>query len=84
MVNEEKAGDVFQDPRRIFNFDESYFLLAKKRGTVFGPADYKNFLQVSKENDKEGHIRTTSHMMLYKPWEVWILIGVWVNLRVVG
>ena len=52
VVNEEKAEDVFQDPKIIIYFDESYFL--QKRGTVLGPADYKNFLQVLKENDKEG------------------------------
>ena len=38
----------------MVNFDESFFLLAKKKGTVFGPVGYKNFLEVSKENDKEG------------------------------
>ena len=36
VVNEEKVRDVFQDPGRIFNFDESYFLLAKKEGYSFG------------------------------------------------
>ncbi|KAL5503577.1 hypothetical protein EMCRGX_G010548 [Ephydatia muelleri] len=53
-VEEERAGDVLLDPHRVFNFDESHFLLAKKRGTVLGPVNYKNFLKVSKENDKEG------------------------------
>eukprot|EP00731_Ephydatia_muelleri_P023965 Em0016g236a len=53
-VEEERAGDVLLDPHRVFNFDESHFLLAKKRGTVLGPVNYKNFLEVSKENDKEG------------------------------
>ena len=54
LVEEERAGDVLLDPHRVFNFDESHFLLAKKRGTVLGPVNYKNFLEVSKENDKEG------------------------------
>ena len=54
IVEEERAGDVLLDPHRDFNFDESHFLLAKKRGTVLGPVNYKNFLEVSKENDKEG------------------------------
>ncbi|KAL5479554.1 hypothetical protein EMCRGX_G023088 [Ephydatia muelleri] len=54
IVEEERAGDVLLDPHRVFNFDESHFLLAKKRGTVLGPVNYKNFLEVSKENDKEG------------------------------
>ncbi|KAL5484356.1 hypothetical protein EMCRGX_G020835 [Ephydatia muelleri] len=44
-----------QVPERVFNFDESQFLLAKKKGTVLGPVNCKSFLQVScKENDKEG------------------------------
>ena len=38
----------------MFNFDESFFLLAKKKGTVLGPVGSKNFLEVSRENDKEG------------------------------
>ena len=54
MVEEERAGDVLLDPHRVFNFDESHFLLAKKRGAVLGPVNYKNFLEVSKENGKEG------------------------------
>ena len=53
-VEEERAGDVLLDPHRVFNFDEPHFLLAKKRGTVLGPVNYKNFLEVSKENYKEG------------------------------
>ena len=44
IVEEERAGDVLLDPHRVFNFDESHFLLAKKRGTVLGPVNYKNFL----------------------------------------
>eukprot|EP00731_Ephydatia_muelleri_P011296 Em0006g190a len=54
VVDEEHAGDVFQDPLRIFNFDESNFLLARKKGKVLGPVNYKSFLQSSQENDKEG------------------------------
>ncbi|KAL5460017.1 hypothetical protein EMCRGX_G033427 [Ephydatia muelleri] len=38
---------------RLFNFDESNFLLARKKGNVLGPVNYKS-LQTSKENDKEG------------------------------
>ncbi|KAL5467063.1 hypothetical protein EMCRGX_G031235 [Ephydatia muelleri] len=30
IVEEERAGDVLLDPHRVFNFDESHFLLAKK------------------------------------------------------
>eukprot|EP00731_Ephydatia_muelleri_P036377 Em0244g2a len=54
IVQEEGAGDILINPQRVFNFDESQFLLAKKKGTVLGPVNYKSFLQVSKENDKEG------------------------------
>lgn len=45
---------MLEDPKRIFNFDESHFLLARKKGKVIGPVNYKNFHQVSNENDKEG------------------------------
>ena len=54
VVQEEKAGGIFHNPTRVFNFDESFFLLAKKKGTVLGPVCYKKFLEVSKKNDKEG------------------------------
>ena len=54
IVEEERAGDVLLNPNRVFNFDESHFLLAKKRGAVLGPVNYKNFLEVSKGSDKEG------------------------------
>ena len=54
IEEEKRAGDVLEDPKGIFNFDESQFLLARKTGTVIGPVNFKNFLQVSKENDKEG------------------------------
>ena len=39
---------------RLLNFDESNFLLARKKGNVLGPVSYKSFLQTSNENDKEG------------------------------
>ena len=51
MVDEEHAKDVFQDPECIF---ESNFFLARKKGNVLGPVNYKTFLQSSRENDKEG------------------------------
>ena len=54
VVDEEHAENVFQDPERIFNFDESNFLLARKKGNLLGPVNYKGFLQSSRENDKEG------------------------------
>ena len=54
IVEEERAGDVLLNPNRVFNFDESHFLIAKKRGTVLGLVNYKNFVEVSKESDKEG------------------------------
>ena len=52
IVQEEGAGDILINPQRVFHFDESQFLLAKKKGTVLGPVNYKSFLEVSKENDK--------------------------------
>ena len=53
VANGEHAADVFEDPEHIFNFDESSFLLARKKENVLGPANYKSFLQSSRENDKE-------------------------------
>ena len=46
VVEEERAGDVLLNLHWVFNFDESHFLLAKKRGNVLGPVNYKNFLEV--------------------------------------
>ena len=50
-VEEEQAADLLQAPEQIFNFDESNILLARKKGNVLGPVNYKSFLQTSKEND---------------------------------
>ena len=50
-VEEEEAADLLQAPEQIFNFDESNILLARKKGNVLGPVNYKSFLQTSKEND---------------------------------
>ena len=55
IVEEEDAADLLQAPEQIFNFDESNFLLARKKGNVLGPVNYKSFLQTSNENDKEGY-----------------------------
>ena len=52
-MEEEEAADLLQAPEQIFNFDESNFLLARKKGNVLGPVNYKS-LQTSKENDIEG------------------------------
>ena len=54
IVEEEEAADLLQAPEQILNFDESNFLLARKKGNVLGPVNYKSFLQTSNENDKEG------------------------------
>ena len=51
---EEEAADLLQAPEQIFNFDESNFLLARKKRNVLGPVNYKSFLQTSNVNDKEG------------------------------
>ena len=52
-MKEEEAADLLQAPEQIFNFDESNFLLTRKKGNVLGPVNYKSFLQTSNENDKE-------------------------------
>ena len=51
----EEEEDLLQAPEQIFNFDESNFLLARMKGNVLGPVNYKSFLQTSNENDKEGY-----------------------------
>ncbi|CAH0721901.1 unnamed protein product, partial [Brenthis ino] len=47
------ALDVFDDPSRIFNGDETGFSLCPKSGKVLGPRGYKNLYIIKKTNDKE-------------------------------
>ena len=43
---------MLKDPKRVFNFDESHFLLA--RPVKGNSGKLQNFLEVSNENEKEG------------------------------
>ncbi|CAH0718999.1 unnamed protein product, partial [Brenthis ino] len=47
------ALDVFDNPTRIFNGDETGFSLCPKSGKVLGPRGYKNLYIIKKTNDKE-------------------------------
>ena len=49
----ERAGDVLLNPHGVSSL-MNHYLLAKKGGAVSGPVNYNNFLEVSKESDKEG------------------------------
>lgn len=45
--------DIFEDPTRIFNGDETGFSLCPKSGKVLGPKGYKNLYMIKKNNEKE-------------------------------
>ncbi|KAI4455465.1 hypothetical protein MML48_9g00002322 [Holotrichia oblita] len=52
-LEEQKMMDIFEDPNRIFNGDESGFALCPKSGKVLGPRGFKNMYTVKLSNDKE-------------------------------
>ena len=54
VVNEEIARDVFQDPQRIFNFDESYFLLAKERVQFCGQHIIRTSFRFQRKMTRKG------------------------------
>ncbi|CAB3254267.1 unnamed protein product [Arctia plantaginis] len=45
--------DILNDPKRIFNGDESGFALCPKTGKVLGPRGFKNLYQIKPSNEKE-------------------------------
>lgn len=47
------AMDIFEDPDRIFNGDETGFSLCPKSGKVLGPRGYKNLFIIKNNNEKE-------------------------------
>lgn len=47
------ALDIFEEPDRIFNGDETGFSLCPKSGKVLGPKGYKNLYVIKKGNEKE-------------------------------
>lgn len=53
FLRDENLIDVFEDPRRIFNGDESGFALCPKTGKVLGPKGFKNLYSVKQGNEKE-------------------------------
>lgn len=44
---------IMEDPKRVFNGDESGFALCPSSGKVLGPKGFRNFLQVKQGNEKE-------------------------------
>lgn len=48
-----QALDVIEDPTRIFNGDETSFMLCPKTGKVIAPRGYKNVYQIVKGKEKE-------------------------------
>ncbi|XP_069358266.1 uncharacterized protein [Maniola hyperantus] len=47
------ALDIFEEPDRIFNGDETGFSLCPKSGKVLGPRGYKNVYVIKQNNEKE-------------------------------
>lgn len=50
---EENALDIIEDPKRIFNADESGFQTCPDSGKVIGPVNMKNFYEIKSGKDKE-------------------------------
>lgn len=49
----ENALDIIEDPKRIFNADESRFQTCPESGKVIGPANMKNIYEIKSGKDKE-------------------------------
>lgn len=45
--------DILQDPRRIYNGDETSFSICPKTGKVIGPKGWKNLYEIAKGSEKE-------------------------------
>lgn len=50
---DEDSLDILQEPRRIFNSDESGFQTCPATGKVLGPVSYNNFYEIKMGKDKE-------------------------------
>ncbi|CAH0721510.1 unnamed protein product, partial [Brenthis ino] len=48
-----EALDLLEDPQRIFNGDETSFIICPKTGKVIAPRGYKNVYQIVKGKEKE-------------------------------
>ena len=52
-LKEENAEDILEDPRHIFNADESGFETCPKTGKVLGPISFDNLYEIKSGNEKE-------------------------------
>ncbi|CAF4830706.1 unnamed protein product [Pieris macdunnoughi] len=50
---EEHSLDILEDPKRIFNADESGFQTCPESGKVIGPVGMKNFYEIKSGREKE-------------------------------
>ncbi|KAJ8929563.1 hypothetical protein NQ314_017726 [Rhamnusium bicolor] len=53
FLEENNIMDIFDDPDRILNGDESGFSLCPKTGKVLAPKGWRNLYTIKKSNDKE-------------------------------
>lgn len=53
FLQENNLADVLEDPRRIFNGDESGFSLCPKSGKVLAPKGWKNLYVITSGKEKE-------------------------------
>lgn len=52
MLKEKNATDVLKDPKRVFNGDETNFLLCPKNSKVLAPKGIKNVYEIEKGKAK--------------------------------
>lgn len=53
FINEKGIQDIFTDPRRVLNGDETSFSMCPKTGKVLAPKGWKNVYELKKGNEKE-------------------------------
>nr|XP_023028535.1 uncharacterized protein LOC111516621 [Leptinotarsa decemlineata] len=53
FLKDNEFSPILEDPRRIFNGDESGFALCPSSGKVLGPKDFRSLLTVKQGNEKE-------------------------------
>lgn len=52
-MHEENAKDIFQDPERVYNLDETGVSVCPKSGKLLGPKKYRNFYEIAAGPEKE-------------------------------
>lgn len=52
-LHEENAKDVLQDPKRLYNLDETGVSVCPKSGKLLGPKKYRNFYEIAAGPEKE-------------------------------